>query len=71
MKRLLLLAGAVLLVAACDNATAPKAKGPGCWLVKDVDLGDGYGVTIRTKHDDCTKKNLDSLQADGWRVVWI
>lgn len=55
----------VILVTACDAATAPTV-GPGCELSRHIeDVG-----TLRASYADCTEFNVDSLQADGWTVTW-
>lgn len=72
MRRILVF---VLAVAACERATAPRpfTLGPGCTKYKMTVLnasGTLIDMKVTTYNRDCTKLNLDSLQADGWVVVW-
>lgn len=65
--RLLVIAIAVLLVAACDRATGPQAftLGPGCSWAIPVEM-----ATLHVHYADCTGHNVDSLTALGWTITW-
>lgn len=56
----------VLLIVACDRSTAPRSftLGPGCWWERPI-----HDVVLRVHYPDCSQFNLDSLRADGWRVI--
>lgn len=73
MQRLALFLVLVVLVflVACGEATGPRyVLGPGCWLERDATADSGEVVTLRLHYPTCPQASLDSLQREGWRVVW-
>jgi hypothetical protein len=72
MRLLAMLLAAAALVA-CSRATAPRSfsLGPGC--THEVDIHHRVTgqtlATLKAHYADCTRQNLDSLRAAGWRIV--